>query len=845
MRKQSAHLLPATVALDFGKASIGICALSSELILLLESHDIPAKYAATADLRARLHAERTRKAHRRREEWFMESIWVKAGLPNFRAPQCWETLKDDTLSYYKTDKRLWTREFPEEGEDTIFNSALLRISLIEGKPLQPWQIWKALWSAIQKRGFYYYNWKGKPADLENIQTLLETMQAEEAELTTKISELDLAKRQERNSALKAELTEEIKQLKEEHKSWKAEYEPIMTALPIYEEQLVSAVLEPEKYGYPCYLEAYRMGLWECNPTTRQGSIKALRINHEAQGLQTFEKPNPETPEKKILFNERFVPRAYRIKELKALWKAAQKKLPQLKDFSAEYLLYGDSELPYATAWKQEFKRFRGKEKYDCQGVLGQKVPRFDNRIIAKCRLFPNRNVCNAKSDENKTFSLLSQLKNLRFCDTLGEIRGFTPEELITVFELVKNQLNTQSELSTTKLDQAVRQAVGPYNGFTNLNRKEKLKVNVSGRSRFCRPALNLMNEILCKGLNPSDVNPLPYVQAEDPTKGITLAEVNQALSRLGSSWEKFQVMDDREASFELAQSLQTPEEIRQAVMREIGTSNNPIVRHRLVYFYNILARLEKELEKKGYYIDRIIIEFIRGADSGFDGKKRAKDFDDAIKANEDKNDVLRADLKKYNLSPKYLEHMKLAEEQGWHCVYTKEPLSVSRLQDYDIDHIVPYSQELRSDALWNKVLVSRTANQAQKINKTPYEWLHQDEEKWDAFVKIVQSMEKLSKKKKALLTSPDAREKIKSYNGLAETSYIAGLAQKIVSLHFAWPLQNKGENRRVFVCDGATTADIRKKYKLNDLLLDEEQKTELEKLYELKTEEPEDRKSVV
>ena len=46
-------------------------------------------------------------------------------------------------------------------------------------------------------------------------------------------------------------------------------------------------------------------------------------------------------------------------------------------------------------------------------------------------------------------------------------------------------------------------------------------------------------------------------------------------------------------------------------------------------------------------------------------------------------------------------------------------------------------------------------------------------------------------RKKELLIRNDAQELVRSYNGLAETAYIARLAQEIVALEFGWGLQTQ------------------------------------------------------
>jgi CRISPR-associated endonuclease Csn1 len=50
------------------------------------------------------------------------------------------------------DERL-EREFARAGDPTCYTSCLLRIKLLRGEKLEPWQVYKALHSAIQKRGY--------------------------------------------------------------------------------------------------------------------------------------------------------------------------------------------------------------------------------------------------------------------------------------------------------------------------------------------------------------------------------------------------------------------------------------------------------------------------------------------------------------------------------------------------------------------------------------------------------------------------------------------------------------------------------------------------------------------
>lgn len=349
-------------AFDVGKASLGICAREGSQILDLRSLLIPAEFAATADFRNRRRAFRTRQAHKKREEWFCK-VWQEAGL-NCLSPD---------------DERL-QREFPQKNDETIYNSALLRIALIQQKPLEEWQIFKALWAAIQLRGYETVAWAGNAKKSTNSQNAdpLETGVLNNAE---------------------------IQQVKEEKENLE-NAEKYLTRLR-YE-------ISPHfHYEYPCFLEASRMGLWSSDAP----EILKLRIDHTAQkirrkgGYDSNDDPGNTAP--------RFLVE----KEIRQLLENAKKQLPVLQNIDPNEFLYGPGKKAYASYEDKDYFKYRGTE-WDAQGVLSQKIPRFDNRILNKCRMLSKRNVCKASEPLNLQFNLLMKLKNIRFTDENGEVGRF-------------------------------------------------------------------------------------------------------------------------------------------------------------------------------------------------------------------------------------------------------------------------------------------------------------------------------------------------------------------------------------------------------------------------------------
>jgi CRISPR-associated endonuclease Csn1 len=110
---------------------------------------------------------KTREAHRKREEW-LEKLWTAAGLQVLQGRQvrCDQKTKE-WLPPILGDERL-EREFAKAGDDMCYTSSLLRIKLLQWKRGEPklaeWQVYKALRSAIQKRGYAPVPWEKQRAD---------------------------------------------------------------------------------------------------------------------------------------------------------------------------------------------------------------------------------------------------------------------------------------------------------------------------------------------------------------------------------------------------------------------------------------------------------------------------------------------------------------------------------------------------------------------------------------------------------------------------------------------------------------------------------------------------------
>jgi CRISPR-associated endonuclease Csn1 len=357
-------------AFDLGKGSIGEAVRCGDKFLHKASLLIPADFAETKTAAGRRRMWRTRQAHKAREQW-LDEVMRHAGIEPLKGRR---TIKVDgkwqpapETESEKQNRELLEREFAKPGDPTCYTSCLLRIRLLRGEKLEPWQIYKALHSAIQRRGYDPdIPWKNR----------------ERGEVKSGDADKD-----NDEAGTQARMEEFLKQLD------------------------MMAPGKPQ-YCYPCYFDAWKMGLWSPDrPTELKRSIDC-----HAKSVRN-----------------QIVPRKLVEKEIAELVQGAARLYPKLAG-RADYLLYGPALKPYASFHANLRKQHKLKEGgvNDWQGVLGQKIPRFDNRIIGKCVLIPRLNVCKVRTDKNGDLHpqsriagetvFLMRLKNMRF-QTAGGQRG--------------------------------------------------------------------------------------------------------------------------------------------------------------------------------------------------------------------------------------------------------------------------------------------------------------------------------------------------------------------------------------------------------------------------------------
>jgi CRISPR-associated endonuclease Csn1 len=685
---------------------------------------------------------RTRQAHKAREAW-LDEVWRAAGQEPLRKREVWrnpETKKWDLK--HTADERL-EREFAKKGDQTCYTSCLLRIKLLRGEKLEPWQIYKALHSAIQRRGYDPdIPWKARESS--------------------------------RRANSEGDKEEEGTRERMEH----------------YVTELRAMFPNREDCQFPCYVDAVRMKL--CDPA--QPDVLLPRIDCHAESTR-----------------DQIVPRQLIEEEIRMLADAAGREIDGLVN-KADYLLWGPAEHPYASYNAGLRKKFGLREggANDWQGVVGQKIPRFDNRIIEKCSLIPRLNVCKIKSDGKEPLpeslivceaTYLMKLKNMRVQRSAAEQTGLTAQEIRSVFEDPKIKGFKVTENQWKRVCE--RFGVRPLPGSSKVE-----PPRMGGRSRFCRPALGILKRLVLSGKNPPDFfrEELGILNGNtDPKHGL-VADDLKFLACMGHTWEGIHIPNQKLEA--IVQQADDPDE---AIRTIIGSQNDPIVRHRLTMFAERLAALRAAHGAP----EMVVLEFIR---EDFMGKKAVIKYRAFLKKRDAERKLAREDAIKVGATERSSSlKLELLRAQGGICMYTGVALQETKLDEYEIEHIVPRSKG-GPDAVINYVLTTHAANK-EKDERTPFEWLSKTD-RWDAYVHRVRSRATaLRNKKVKLLLNEDAAELAERYTALAETAWISKLAQAILDVFFGWRNGNDPTGRkRTAIVNGGLTARIRRKYKLNSLL---------------------------
>lgn len=199
----------------------------------------------------------------------------------------------------------------------------------------------------------------------------------------------------------------------------------------------------------------------------------------------------------------------------------------------------------------------------------------------------------------------------------------------------------------------------------------------------------------------------------------------------------------------------------------------------------------------------IFIENTRDEDASKKGKRTKRRYDaikEAVNAFKRENSDLARELKDFKPADLDDERLSLYFMQGGKSLYSKTPLDVTRLSEYEVDHIIPQSY-IKDDSFENKALVLKSENQA----KTNQLLLPQS-----VRVKMADYWQELhrcgligDKKLRNLMCSDVSERRIKGFiaRQLVETSQIVKLTKMV--------LENRLPEARVIPIKASLSHELR------------------------------------
>lgn len=247
------------------------------------------------------------------------------------------------------------------------------------------------------------------------------------------------------------------------------------------------------------------------------------------------------------------------------------------------------------------------------------------------------------------------------------------------------------------------------------------------------------------------------------------------------------------------------------IKEQIADIGSPVVRRAVNQTVRVLNAIIKQYGSP----QRVNIELAR------EMSKTHKERDQIEKQNEEnkkKNELAFKQIQEnYGIiSPKPFDILKyrLYNEQGGKCAYSQKTINPYDLfieNAVQVDHAIPRSRGL-DDSFNNKVLVLTAENQ-NKGNQTPYEFLSKMEGRWESFLDFCESHYSYNKAKKQKLTkmrwTREDEEEFTNKN-LNDTKYMSRFMLNLLQNNLLFAPSKSFSKKPVMAVNGRITSYMRK-----------------------------------
>jgi len=457
-------------------------------------------------------------------------------------------------------------------------------------------------------------------------------------------------------------------------------------------------------------------------------------------------------------------------------------------------------------------------------IFFQRPLKLQRDLIGKCTFEPTRKRAAKALLPAQRFRILQDINNLKVLNPINrEMRDLTVDERELLFDVLENaktltwnsarkklglhegekfnlELGNKSKLIGNRTACDLRNIVGKtcWNDWDSEQRNQLVTdiLTIDHEDGFLRRMKEHWH------FNDETAEKLLNLELESGYMNLSLKAVNKILPYLekGELYDKAclsagYIHSVPDAPIEPEEKLGTPVELR-----------NPVVQKALWETRKVVNALIKKHGRP----EVIRIEMAR--DIKLSQKQRQDVQKRQIKQrdeNERINEILRDEFNFQQPSRDDRIKYQLWEECSHICPYTGKPISREMLfsPEVDVEHILPYSQSL-DDSYMNKTLCLAKENRQVKRNRSPYEAYHTNEEKYQEMLLRLSKMKSMSYFKRRKFEQKEINTDEFIERQLNDTRYICTEVKKY--------LKQLGVN--VDVSKGFATAQLRRKWRLNDIL---------------------------
>ena len=404
------------------------------------------------------------------------------------------------------------------------------------------------------------------------------------------------------------------------------------------------------------------------------------------------------------------------------------------------------------------KAIRGKnllERFGLHGLIFFQRPLYwPASVIGHCELEPRLKRAPRADRRVQRYRLLTEVNNLRILDNAGVDRPLTPEQRDTLikalapvekltFDQIRKKLdlleNTRFNLQAGDRDNLkgiTTDAVLAKKGLLSkawTNEEDEAKKNrlvsaiIEGNEDRVRKLA--VSEWNCAA---GVIEDLVDLDLGDGYASLSLHAVKQLLPYLEKGLPLTSRDDSPSALKEAGYIRADQKTVHQQKflpdpLAAGAQITNPLVRHALFEVRKVVNAILRELVyRDGHELATIHVEMAREVKGSGDArKKQSQDMRDR----ERKRDEIAEKIRTHGVKPtrEAITRYLLWDEQHHVCPYSGNAISISQLfgGEIDIDHILPRFRSL-DDSLNNRVVCFRAEN-AQKGDRTPHEWLAQSD----------------------------------------------------------------------------------------------------------------------